>query len=101
MKYSNRPVTINGKRCNQINRLKAKACFEMGREVYMHPANLRVDNIFQSPMLFSKATTEVESFEKLANAFEVMNCTCKETGNTAIFFTPQIHSKDKTRRATL
>ena len=77
----------------QVTSIKAKKAYEDGKPVWMHPCNMRVNNMWQNPMPTSKkriednAFTSGSTFENVVNDFRFYNCD-NERGKYPIFFAP-------------
>lgn len=77
----------------QVTSIKAKKAYEDGKPVWMHPCNMRVNNMWQNPMPTSKkriednAFTSGSTFENVVNDFRYDNCD-NERGKYPIFFAP-------------
>lgn len=61
----------------QVTKTQAKKLFEQGKTIYLHPSNMKFDNIWHSPLPFSIDRLKNEfgwDFEKYVHNFEVFNC---------------------------
>ena len=65
----------------QISRPKAKKMFESGKRVFIHPCNMNVSNMWQSPFEIDRSV----DFEKYCNSFSYYNCD-NERGLYPVFF---------------
>lgn len=83
MKYQGETITINGVKTTQVNKRKARKIYESGKTVYLNACNMRVNNVWTSPMPSSNESGE--KFEAMVNGFEYYNC-CNERGKYANFF---------------
>ena len=71
----------------QINKRVAGNLFNDGYDIFLHPSNLRFDNVWQHPMECQKNGFSFvgHSFDQICNSFEVYNCD-KERGRYIHFF---------------
>ena len=75
----------------QVTKGKAKKAYEEGKHIWIHPCNMRVSNVWQSPMPFNKKAIEDNAFlmnstfEDIVNDFRYYNCD-NERGKYPIFF---------------
>ena len=75
----------------QVTKGKAKKAYEEGKHIWMHPCNMRVSIVWESPMPFNKKAIEDNAFlmnstfENIVNDFRYYNCD-NERGKYPIFF---------------
>jgi hypothetical protein len=91
MLYSNEILTIQNLNVKQVNKNVAKKAFLQGKTIFLHSCNMRINNMWQSPMptnLQSDANVIHEmTFEAICNEFEYYNCDA-ERGKRILFFAP-------------
>ena len=83
MRYTDEYITIEDKSVKQVNKTVAKCLYDKGETVYLNACNMRLDNMWTSPIpLNNKAG---EKFNTMVNAYEYYNCD-NERGLYANFF---------------
>lgn len=91
LRYSNKVLSISGKKAKQVNIKFAEKAYNEGKQLWLHPCNMRVDNPWQSPMPLNKADvdnnafTNGSSFSAMVNDYKYYNCD-NERGKYPIFF---------------
>lgn len=91
MRYKNENITLmnnENKECNviQVTKTKAKNAFNDGKNVWLHPALMRLNNPFQKPYCFNKAKyNDTPNFETIINHYRYYNCN-NQLGTYPIFF---------------
>lgn len=84
MRYSDEFITIGKKQVKQVNKTLAKKLYDNGKEIFLNSCNMRLNNMWTSPMPLNNSNEE--KFESVVNSFEYYNC-CNERGKYANFFT--------------
>lgn len=90
MLYSNQIVRIDNKNAFQVSIKKAERYFNEGRQLWLHPCNLRLNNAWQNPMPLSKDIQDnphynEASLRSIVNEFSYYNCD-NERGNRVLIF---------------
>lgn len=91
MRYKNENITLmnnENKECNviQVSKTKAKNAFNNGKNVWLHPCLMRLNNVWQSPYCFNKAKyNDNPSFDTIINSYKYYNCN-NQLGTYPIFF---------------
>lgn len=69
----------------QIDKRVARNLFNEGYEIFMHPSNMRFDNMWQHPCPCSKKNSFTDNFDYLCHDFAYYNCD-SERGRYIHFF---------------
>lgn len=91
LRYSNMVLSISGKKAKQVSIKSAEKAYNDGKQLWLHPCNMRVNNPWQSPMPLNKADvdnnafTNGSSFKAMVNDYKYYNCD-NERGKYPIFF---------------
>jgi len=68
---------------DMVNKTKAKRLFNEGKDVWILPSNMRIDNIWIQPALLNKKNGV--DFDTLVNGYMYYNCN-NETGKNVHYF---------------
>lgn len=91
LRYQNEIFSISGQKTKQINKKIAEQAYNNGKQLWILPCNMRINNPWQHPMPLSKkgvednAFTMGSSFNDIINDFIYYNCD-NERGKYPIFF---------------
>lgn len=87
LRYSNETLSISGKKVKQVTIKVAEKAFNEGKQLWLHPCNMRINNPWQSPMPINKEKTFVgcKSFTSVVEVYKNYNCD-NERGKYPILF---------------
>lgn len=87
LRYSNEILSISGKKVKQVTIKVAEKAFNEGKQLWLHPCNMRINNPWQSPMPINEDKTFVgcKSFTSVVEVYKNYNCD-NERGKYPIFF---------------
>ena len=90
MRYKYENITLmnnENKECSviQVTKTKAKNAFNDGKNVWLHPCLMRLNNPFQKPYCFNKANNDSPNFDTIINHYRYYNCN-NQLGTYPIFF---------------
>lgn len=91
LRYSNMVLSISNRKVKQVSIKSAEKAYNDGKQLWLHPCNMRVNNPCQSPMPLNKADvdnnafTSGSSFSAMVNDYKHYNCD-NERGKYPIFF---------------
>ena len=69
----------------QVTKPTARKAYDSGKPVWIHPCNLRLDNMWQKPMPTRNGYGL--TFDNAVNSFKVFNCNAYN-GKRVIYFIP-------------
>lgn len=72
----------NGHKVRQATKSKAKKVYDNGGCIWLHPCDMRINNVWQSP--YPRDNSDGD-FEKVVSEYSYFNCN-KESGRYPIFF---------------
>lgn len=84
-------LSISNKKVKQVSIKSAEKAYNDGKQLWLHPCNMRVNNLWQTPMPLNKADvdnnafTNGSSFKAMVNDYKYYNCD-NERGKYPIFF---------------
>lgn len=91
MRYKNKNITLidnENKECSviQVSKTKAKNAFNNDKNVWLHPALMRLNNVWQKPYCFNKTKyNDNPSFDTIINHYRYYNCN-SQLGTYPIYF---------------
>lgn len=87
LRYSNEILSISGKKVKQVTIKVAEKAFNEGKQLWLQPCKLRVNNPYHPPMLISKEETFAwcNSFSSIIEVYKHYNCYGRR-GKYPIFF---------------
>lgn len=72
MKYSGITIMIDGVKCIQVNKTKARRAYNSGKNVYLHPCNMKINSVWGRPIKINN--TYGNNFDYSVNSFKYYNC---------------------------
>lgn len=85
LKFISSFVSDNGDKMYQINVIKARNMYDKGYDIWLHPCNMSINNVWESPYRYKRSESNESSFDSLVNAFSYC-CLDKERGMRINFF---------------
>ncbi len=91
LRYSNVFLSIDGKKVKQVSINVAEKAYNEGKQLWLHPCNMKVNNTWQTPMPLCKSEIDNNAFlvgstfKAMVNDFKFYNCD-NERGKYPIFF---------------
>lgn len=90
LKYKGQTINLkdecgNTYNVKQVTKPTAQKAYDNGKPVWMHPCNLRLDNMWQKPMPMHNDSGD--TFDNAVNSFKYYNCDTYN-GKRVIYFTP-------------
>lgn len=91
LRYANQSVSIEGKKAKQVNIKMAEKAYNEGKQLWLLPCNIRINNAWQHPMPLDRKSIEDNAFKcgstfsQIVNEFKYYNCD-NERGKYPIFF---------------
>ena len=91
LRYSKETLSISGKKAKQVNIKVAEKAYNEGKQIWLLPCNMRINNPWQHPMplctsdVENNAFTIGSTFKEIVNDFKYYNCD-NERGKYPSFF---------------
>lgn len=90
MRYKNEYITLTdneNKECNviQVTKTKAKNAFNDGKNVWLHPCLMRLNNVWRLPYCYNKKNIDSPNFDTIINSYKYYNCN-NQLGTYPIYF---------------
>lgn len=102
MRYKNQFIRLTdcyGNECEvmQVSKRKAEKVYNSNKNIWVHPCNMTINNVWQTPYFFNKALLDTKysdapTFDNLINQYQYYNCN-NQVGNYPIFFIEKSFNK--------